>query len=61
MQYNPQGPKLSCPCGIERRIDDDLCIEDNTGDYLGAIWQMTCPCGRSWTVEVANDPDYPQA
>jgi hypothetical protein len=41
------------------RIQEQDCIDGDTGEYAGAIWQTGCRCGRSWTVEVAMDPEYP--
>ena len=27
-------------------------------DWEGAIWQLRCSCGRCYTVEVADDPEF---
>ena len=56
MEYIPRLPTLDCPCGAGQDLD---AIDLDTGDYRGRIWQSACSCGRSWTVEVADDPDYP--
>jgi hypothetical protein len=58
MGYNPAPPVLNCPCGAKPELDS---IDDDTHDYRGRIWQAGCTCGRSWTVEVADDPDYPES
>ena len=49
-------PRLGCPCGNWQALQ---LIDPDTRSYRGAIWQSLCPCGRSWTVEVADDPDHP--
>lgn len=56
MDYAPKLPALTCPCGEAQELD---AIDFDTGDYRGRIWQAGCACGRSWTIEVADDPDYP--
>lgn len=48
-------PEIGCPCGRSLKL---AIIEEDTHDYEGRIWQAGCRCGRSWTVEVANAPDY---
>lgn len=57
VEYQPQLPTLKCPCGVEQELD---AIEFDPVGYRGRIWQALCSCGRSWTVEVADDPDYPE-
>ncbi len=37
-----------------------MLVEPDTASYRGAIWQAVCACGRALTVEVADDPDYPE-
>ena len=49
-----QMPRLGCPCGNWQALN----VIEDTGDYKGWIWQAGCACGRSWSVEVANDPTY---
>lgn len=56
MEYQPALPQVTCPCGVEQELE---AIDFDTGEYRGRIWQSGCSCGRSWTVEVADDPDYP--
>lgn len=55
MEYQPRLPTFVCPCGVDQELD---AIDFDT-DCRGRIWQSLCSCGRSWTVEVADDPDYP--
>lgn len=44
---------INCVCGRE---SPELAFIEET-DQDGCIWQGTCGCGRSFTLEVANDPD----
>ncbi len=59
MEYNPRPPALLCPCGQALLLHPTDIIEDDTGEHRGAVWQAQCRCNRSYTIEVANDPDYP--
>lgn len=49
-----QMPRLGCPCGKWQALS----VTEDTGEYNGWIWQAVCTCGRSWTVEVADDPTH---
>lgn len=59
MAYRPVPSALGCSCGRTLKFTARNLIETDTGAYRGAIWQRKCVCGRSYTVEVADDPDYP--
>jgi hypothetical protein len=45
---------INCVCG---RASPELTFLETT-DLSGGIWQGACDCGRSFTLEVANDPDF---
>jgi hypothetical protein len=61
MTYVPVSPTIACACGNLLIVGKAHLIEPDTGDYQGAIWQFECTCGRAYTVEVANDPNYSSA
>lgn len=60
MAYRPLPPSLSCPCGASLWLRQWDLIDHDTGEYRGAIWQTRCSCGRCYTIEVAEDPNYPR-
>jgi hypothetical protein len=48
---------INCACGKSV----DLEVIDADTSYDGMIWQGQCECRRSFTLEVANDPDLQAA